>query len=89
MDEIRSFPFSRLISTKIASATLASQAPNARINIGIVRYIVDVDDSVKDSIKVSDKMEASSESKHISNLFRIMIIEEMVIIEMINVSSCG
>lgn len=59
------------------------------MNIGIIRYIVEVEDRVKDSIRVRDKIEASRESKHIKSLLRIMMIDEIDTKEMINVSSCG
>ena len=88
-EEIRSFPLRRLIKTKIAKATLASHAPKARINIGMVRNIVEVEDKVNESIRVSDRIDASSERRHINNLFRIIMIEEIVTREIINVSSWG
>lgn len=88
-DEIMSFPLRRLIRTRIANPTLASQAPKARINIGIVINMVDVEDRVNDNISVNDKIEASKESRHISNLFRMIIIDEIVIIEINKVNSCG
>ena len=88
-EEIRSFPFRRLIRTKIAKATLASHAPKARINMGMVKNIVEVEDKVNESINVRDKIDASSERRHISNLFRIMIIDEIVTKEIIKVSSWG
>jgi len=88
-EEIKSFPFSRLIRTKIANATLASQAPKARMNIGIVRNIVEVEDKVNDSIRVKDRIDASRDKRHINNLFRMIIIDEIVTREIINVSSWG
>lgn len=87
MEEIRSFPFSRLMSTKIAKATLASQAPNARINIGMVKYMVDLEDKVKEIMRVRERIDASRDRRHISNLLRKIIIDEIVIIEIISVSS--
>jgi len=86
-EEIRSFPFNRLMRTKIANATLASQAPKARMNIGMVRNIVEVEDRVKDSIRVKDKIDASRDRRHISSLFRMIIIDEIVTKEIRNVSS--
>ena len=89
IEEIRSFPLRRLIRTRIAKATLASHAPNAKINIGIIKYMVEVDDRVKDSMRVKDRMDASSDRRHIRSLFRIIIIDVIDTREMINVNSCG
>lgn len=89
IEEIKSFPFRRLIRTRMAKATLASHAPKAKMNMGMVKNMVEVDDRVNESISVRDKIDASSERRHISSLFRIMIIEEIVTKEIIKVSSWG
>lgn len=50
---------------------------------------MEVDDIVKDSIKVNDRIDASRDRRHIRSLFRIIIIDEMDTNEIINVNSCG
>lgn len=81
-DEIASLPYVRVIFTKQANPSLASQAPNDKINSGVKLSVCDcIDKTIIDKIN-SPNVIASKFSKHRRKFLRVRAkaIEGMIII---------